>query len=94
MIVRNRWTFDVRHRLRALPRYVEPDTSVLQSFEKANTLVYFLAYPNRDAAAASWKAFRADPDWVKAQTASEKDGKLVAKVDSVYLTPTDFSRLK
>jgi len=26
--------------------------------------------------------------------ASEKDGKIVEKVDSVYMTPTDFSPLK
>ncbi|MDO8540603.1 MAG: NIPSNAP family protein [Opitutaceae bacterium] len=59
-----------------------------------NTLVYFLAHANRDAAAASWKAFRDDPGWVKARTASEKDGKLTTKVQSVFLTPTDFSTLK
>ncbi|MFM9079988.1 MAG: NIPSNAP family protein [Opitutaceae bacterium] len=58
------------------------------------TLVYFLAYPSREAAAASWKAFRDDPDWVKVRTASEQGGKLTAKVESVYLTPTDFSRLR
>jgi hypothetical protein len=60
----------------------------------ANTLIYFLAYPNRDAATASWKAFREDATWVKARTESEKDGKLTAKVESVYLIPADFSKLK
>jgi hypothetical protein len=60
----------------------------------ANTLVYFLAHASRDAATASWKAFRDDPEWVKARTASEKDGKLTTKVESVFLTPTDFSPLK
>ena len=60
----------------------------------ANTLVYFLAYPSRDAATASWQKFRDDPDWVKARTASEKDGKLTTKVESVFLIPTDFSPLK
>lgn len=60
-----------------------------------NTLIYFLAYPNREAAAASWKAFREDSDWAKARTASEKNGKLTAKApDSVYLTAVDFSAIK
>ena len=58
------------------------------------TLVYILAYPSREAREASWKAFQADPDWVKAKTESEVNGKLVDKVDSVYLNPTDYSPLK
>lgn len=56
-----------------------------------NTLVYILAYPSMAAREASWKAFREDPDWEKAREASEKDGKIVEKVDSVFLTPTDYS---
>ena len=61
---------------------------------KANTLVYILAYPSRDAAKASWDAFQADPEWKKARDASEADGKIVAKVTSVYLNPTDYSAIK
>jgi hypothetical protein len=60
----------------------------------ANTLIYFVAYPSRDAAAASWKKFREDPVWLKAREASEKNGKLTAKVESLYLQPADFSALK
>ncbi|HUR58281.1 MAG TPA: NIPSNAP family protein [Opitutaceae bacterium] len=59
-----------------------------------NTLIYFIAHKDRAAADASWKAFREDADWQKALTASQKDGKLTTKVESVYLTPTDFSALK
>ncbi len=61
---------------------------------KADTLVYILAYPSREAAAASWKAFQADPEWHAARDASEKDGKIVAKVESVYLDSTDYSPVK
>ena len=60
----------------------------------ANTLVYFLAYPSKDAADASWKAFRDDPNWAKAKTASEKNGKLTTKVESMYLKPADYSPVK
>ncbi|NBV21457.1 MAG: NIPSNAP family protein [Proteobacteria bacterium] len=56
-------------------------------------LVYFLAYPSLDARNASWKAFMADPDWQKAHKASEANGKLVAKVESAYLSATDYSPL-
>jgi phosphopantetheine adenylyltransferase len=59
-----------------------------------DTLVYFLAFKDAEAAKKSWDAFRADPDWVKAKDESEKNGKLVEKVDSVYLKPTDYSPIK
>jgi hypothetical protein len=59
-----------------------------------NTLVYILAYPSREAREASWKAFQADPEWQKAKAESEKGGKLVEKVVSVYLKPTDYSPIK
>jgi NIPSNAP len=59
-----------------------------------NTLIYLLAYPDREAAKKAWADFRNDPDWKKAAQESEVKGKLVAKVDSVYLEPTDYSPMK
>lgn len=61
---------------------------------KSNKLVYIIAFPSREAAKASWDAFHADPDWKAAREASEKDGKLLEKVESVYLDPTDYSAIK
>ena len=60
----------------------------------ANTLIYILAYPSRAAREKSWADFQADPAWVAARTASEVDGKLVEKVESIFLTATDYSALK
>lgn len=54
-------------------------------------LVYLLAYPDKAAREASWKAFLADPAWIEAKAKSEEGGKLVAKVDSLFLTRTDYS---
>ena len=61
---------------------------------KDNTIIYVLAHESREAAAKSWKAFGADPDWVKAKGDSEKDGRLAAKAESVFLDPTDYSPVK
>jgi hypothetical protein len=61
---------------------------------KANTLVYMLAFPDREAAKKSWAEFGGDPEWQKAKAESEKDGVLVGKVISVYLDPTDYSPIK
>ncbi len=54
-------------------------------------MIYVLAYPSKEAADKAWKAFREDPDWIKAKGDSEKDGVLVAKVESVYMKATDYS---
>lgn len=54
-------------------------------------LIYLLSYPDLAARETSWKAFQADPEWVAARTASEVAGKLVVKVESRFLTLTDFS---
>lgn len=56
-----------------------------------NKLIYVLAYPSREARDKSWKAFMADPDWQVAWKASEANGKLVVKVESVFLNATDYS---
>lgn len=58
------------------------------------TLVYILAYPSLEARAKSWEGFGKDPEWNSVKTETEKNGKLVDKVDSVFLKATDYSKLK
>jgi hypothetical protein len=55
------------------------------------TLIYLLAFPNQEAADQSWKAFAGDPEWKKVKDESEKDGRLVEKIERVFLNPTDYS---
>jgi NIPSNAP protein len=59
-----------------------------------NKLVYLLAHKSLEAKTASFNAFGKDPDWVVAREASEKDGKIVAKVESQLFIPTDYSPMK
>ena len=61
---------------------------------KDNTLVYLLAHDSREAAAASWEAFRADPEWQRVAEETRRNGRLVANVESVFLDPLDFSQMK
>jgi len=58
---------------------------------KGKTLFYIIAHPSREAATANWKAFGDDPEWKSVRDKSEANGKLVEKVDSTFLTLTDFS---
>jgi hypothetical protein len=62
--------------------------------DSQNTLIYVLAHESRDAAKKSWSEFGSDPEWKTVRDASDKAGKIVEKVESVYMTPTDFSALK
>jgi len=61
---------------------------------RGTTLVYLVAHKSREAATASWAAFRADPEWVRVKAESEKDGVLAEKVESVFMSPTDYSAMK
>jgi len=60
-----------------------------------NTLIYILAFPDKEARNKAFKEFGADPDWQKAQKESEANGKLLVKPpESVFLNPTDYSPMK
>jgi hypothetical protein len=61
---------------------------------KENTLIYVVSHDSMEAAEKSWKAFQADPEWHKARDASEADGKIVAKVDRVYMTQVPWQKAK
>ena len=59
-----------------------------------NTLVYIVAFPSFEARTKAWDGFRNDPAWIAARDASEKNGKIVEKIDSVFLKATDYSAIK
>lgn len=56
-----------------------------------NKMMYVLAFPSREARDASWKAFFADPQWQEVRKKTEAAGPIVAKVESVLLSATDYS---
>jgi len=58
------------------------------------TLVYMLEHPSREEARKNWAEFVADPEWVKVKAESEANGKIVTKLESVFMNATDFSAIK
>jgi len=58
-----------------------------------NTLVDILVHPSREEAKKNWDAMMADPEFQEV-IKSEQANKLVEKIDSTYMRPTDFSPLK
>ena len=61
---------------------------------RENTLVYVISHASREQAKANWAAFGADPEWKKISEASQVDGKIVERIESVFLDATDYSPLK
>ena len=67
---------------------------VPQDERSKNTLIYIVVHPSKEAADQNWKAFADDPEWKKVAAESEANGKIVQKVDRVFMDPTEFSKLK
>jgi hypothetical protein len=59
-----------------------------------NTLIYLIAHPSREAAKQNWAAFAKDPEWQKVAQETQVNGKIVAKVESVFLDATEYSPMK
>lgn len=78
-----------RHHMKSVGYWIPQDAPA-----SGKTLIYVLEHPSREEAKANWDAFRKDPEWQKVQKASEANGKLVEKVDSVFMDPADFSPMK
>ena len=78
-----------RHNMESVGYWIPQDPE-----RSKNTLIYILVHHSREAADKNWAAFRADPEWVKAKADSEAAGPIVQKVDSVFMSPADFSGLK
>ena len=70
--------------------YFKPQDAPLSQ----NTLIYVLAHQSREAAKKSWAEFQADPEWQKVSAESQVNGRIVAKVDSVFADPADYSPMK
>jgi hypothetical protein len=61
---------------------------------KESTLIYVISHASREQAKKNWDEFRNDPEWKAVSAASEADGKIVEKVESVFVDATDYSPLR
>ena len=78
-----------KHGMKSVGYWVPQDAP-----NSSNTLIYILEHPSREAAKKAWADFTADPEWVKVSAESQKDGRIVSKVESVFMDPTDYSPIK
>lgn len=59
-----------------------------------NTFVYILSHESREKAKENWARFREDPQWKEVRQRSEAGGPIVAKAETIFVNPTDYSALK
>jgi hypothetical protein len=78
-----------KHGMKSIAYFAPQDAPLTQ-----NTLIYILEHPSREEAKAHWAEFSADPEWKKVSEESQRDGRIVSKVESVFMTATDYSPLK
>jgi len=57
-------------------------------------LTYLLAWESLADREKKWNAFMADPDWISARAASEKDGAIILNASNQILQPAAFSAVK
>ena len=57
-------------------------------------LTYILAWESLADREKKWNAFMADPEWINARGASEKDGPILQNASNQILVPTAFSAVK
>ena len=62
--------------------------------ESHQELTYYLAWESLADREKKWNAFMADPEWINARAASEKDGPILANAVNQILQPTAFSAVK
>ena len=61
---------------------------------RENTLIYVISHASREQAKVNWASFGADPQWQRIAAESQKDGKIVERIESVFMDATDYSPLK
>jgi hypothetical protein len=78
-----------KHHMKNVAYWTPEDAPLSQ-----DTLIYVISHDSREAAKANWTGFIGDPDVRKFMAASEEQGKIVARVESVFVDATDYSPMK
>ena len=57
-----------------------------------NTFIYILSHENREKAKENWSRFGADAEWKTLRSTAAPTGQI--KIQSVFISPTEFSPVK
>jgi hypothetical protein len=79
------------HTVGLLARHGMESLGYWTATNRADTLIYIVRHTGDPE--TSWREFRHDPDWIDARDRSLVNGEIVEHIDSVFMTPTDFSAI-
>jgi hypothetical protein len=80
------------HTVGLLARHGMESLGYWTATDRADTLIYIVRHTGNPE--TSWRDFRHDPDWIEARDRSLTGGEIVEHIDSVFMTPTDFSAIR
>ena len=78
------------HTLRLFKKHGMEVVGFWHATSKPNTLVYILAYKDRETRDAAWKAFGSDAEWAKVKSELQ----VSSAVESVFMNATDYGPIK
>lgn len=82
------------HTMKLFKKHGMTNVAYWKSMEKGDAqsrLIYFLAHESEPAGKSSFASFGKDPEWIRVRDESEKDGKIVLKLESIYMKALPFS---
>ena len=79
------------HTVALLARHGMESLGYWTATDRPDTLIYLLRHSGDPE--ASWQAFRSDPEWIDVKAKSIANGEIVDHIDSLFMTPTDFSAI-
>jgi hypothetical protein len=59
-----------------------------------HTLTYLLQWESLAERERKWNAFQSDPEWIAKRAASEAEKPILERIESLILTPTDYSPMR
>ncbi len=79
-----------KHGMKNFPYF----TTIEENSSIQPKLIYLLSHKSEAEGKKSFETFVKDPKWIKARDDSEKNGKIIEKIESIYMIGTDFSTIK
>jgi NIPSNAP len=79
------------HTVGLLQRHGMESIGYWTATDRADTLIYIVRHEGDPE--TNWREFRHDPGWIDVRDKSHVNGEIVDHIDSVLMTPTDFSAI-
>lgn len=79
------------HTLGIFDRFGMQNVGYWLPVDQEDVLIYILKFESKAAKEQAWKSFGSDEEWKKVSKASEANGRIVERVESILMKETDYS---